>query len=239
MIEKIDNSETNDNNVLIITDHQLNTVPDLPICVTVVHNGFWITTSDGIHTSTTDKTCDRNIVILNPTSMLYVYKLALRHLLLSKQIIPPAKIDNQNLVPHIVVRKDKNSQNQYDAVQSEKFIINEKSLSVKSDFLLIELDEDRDLHMTLIYCKKIRENKEKINLIDAFKTVIRVLNAYPELTDKYRKLPYFGQSCIQYWYDVPDSFPFNIEVPVDYKHVDNKIDTNNFAITSAGSILKN
>lgn len=44
-------------------------------------------------------------------------------------------------------------------------------LSVKSASILIELDEKRDLHMTLICSKKI---KTQVNLVDDVKS-------YPEL----------------------------------------------------------
>ncbi len=66
---------------------------DLPVCLQVEYDGFWTTN------------CNRNSVILKPNSLLYVYKLAFRHLLLSMNVITPHDIDSQNLVPHIVVRK--------------------------------------------------------------------------------------------------------------------------------------
>ena len=133
----------------------INDRPDLPVCVRVDHDGFWITNNNGIHISSLDYNCDRNSVMLTPNSLLYIYKLAFRHLLLSMKVITSYDIDAQNLVPHIVVRKNKADTNSnYNKIQGETFIITDESLSDKTDFLIIELDRERDLHMTVCYSKK-------------------------------------------------------------------------------------
>jgi len=205
-----------------------------PICIQVEHIGFWVT-NNGKHESSIDKNCDKNSVMLSNSCLLYIYKLALRHLLLSMKIISPSKIDAQNLVPHIVVRKSKTDlQSHYDSIKGENFRINENSISIKSDFMLIELDEDRDLHMTMVYCKKI---KDLINLKDAFSFIIKLLNKYPFLINEYSKLEYFGEDQINYWYDTPNSFPFHIKKPVYYKKDNNKNNFSNLNVSLAGSIL--
>lgn len=81
-------------------------VPDLPAIVQISHSGFWITNKEGKHVSTTDKDCDRNSVLLDKQCMFYVWKLAFRHVLLSKGIIIPSHIDNANLVPHLKIREN-------------------------------------------------------------------------------------------------------------------------------------
>ena len=211
----------------------LNDYLNLPVCITLTYNGFWVT-DNGRHISLNDESCDRNSVMLNNDCLLYVYKLALRHLLLSRQIISPYDIDAQNLVPHVVVRKSKHDTNsKYHSVKNEQFIITEDMITVKNDFLLVELDVKRDLHMTLIYNKKI---KSKVNLLDAFKEVISTLNQFPQLIDAYANLDNFGYNEINYWYDTPDSYPLHVSRPIDY--VPNKIiKIIPKHISAAGSIL--
>jgi hypothetical protein len=168
----------------------------------------------GLHTFCTDPQCDNNSVILDPSCLLYVYKIALRHYLLSKHLIDPDDVDNQNLVPHIRVRKDKASRSHYDDIQNKDFRITESDISIKNDFMIVELNSKKtDPHMTLIFCKKLGT---KVDLLAAFKHVLQTLNANPSSIDLYAKLPYFGQSLSQYWYDVAESFPNQIEIPADY-----------------------
>lgn len=208
---------------------------DLPIQVKVCHNAFWITDRNGVHTNTLDKSCDRNSVLLSNYCLLYVYKLALRHLLLSMRVITPSDIDAANLVPHIVVRKNKlDPFSKYDSIQNRSFVIREEDLSVKSDFLLIELDEKQDLHFTLIYSKKINK---RVDLIKAFKTVIKVLNAYPHLVHKYEALAYFGENEVDYWYNTPNSFPFDISPLKDYKP-NSTVNKTEYNVTPGGSIIE-
>ncbi len=208
--------------------------PSFPIYVELKHIGFWITTPEGIHKSTLDENCDRNSVMLSDSCLLYVYKLALRHFLLSRQVITPDEIDAANLVPHIMVRKNKTDPfSKYSRIQGEKFIITEKMLSVKSDFLLIELDEKRDLHMTLIYSKKI---KNRIDLVETFKSVLQTLNQCPSMIEEYSRLEYFGLPEINYWFDTPDSYPLKIKRPLDYIPTP-KEDFKIKNVSPAGSIL--
>lgn len=188
--------------------------PDLPICVQLYHSGFWITDKDGSHVSTKDQSCNRNSVMLKPDCLLYVYKLALRHLLLTLRVITPEDIDAANLVAHVVVRKNpRDPFSKYNTVQDEQFILDETSLSSKTDFLIAELDRKRDLHMTMIYAKKLGK---EINLVEAFRFVIQLLNARPELIDQYMDLTYFGEREIRYWYKTPENYPFNIACICDY-----------------------
>lgn len=212
----------------------LSEMTSLPVCVKLSYNGFWVTSSHDKHVSVNDETCDRNSVMLDTNCLLYVYKLALRHYLLSKRIITPYDIDAQNLVPHVVVRKSRgDTQSKYNTVNGESFIIDESMLSVKNDFLLIELDEKRDLHMTLIYSKKI---KSKCDLKEALKTVIGNLNEYPESIALYSNLDYFGEAEADYWYNTPDSYPLDICRPLNYQPYA-AVKTIPQNITSAGSIL--
>jgi hypothetical protein len=227
------------NNVINFTKRELHKKKDIPtklknfpVLVQVLHDGYWIT-KDNIHTSTNDNNCDNNSIMLSPDSLLYVYKLALRHYLLSKQIISPKDIDPQNLVPHIVVRKNKKDpHNNFDSIQKEKFTINEDKISIKSNFMIIELDESRDLHMTLVFSKGINK---KIDLKTALDTVVSYLNDYPEMIQTYKQLKYFGEDHTLYWYNTPDSFPFKINKPVDFQQ-ERKIEPN-YILSPAGTIL--
>jgi hypothetical protein len=209
---------------------------DFPICVQIKHWGYWMTDANGYHYGTTDKTCERNSIRLTDDCLLYVYKIALRHLLLSMKIISPHEIDAGNLVPHIKVRNNKDDAfSKYDIIQEQKYIIGIDKLSAKNDFLIMELDAVKDLHFTLIYSKKIGK---KINLIDALKKVIKVLNTYPELVNQYSNLTYFGNNCHDFWYnDATENYPFNINPPEDYKSETNLIDIGSIKISPAGSIL--
>lgn len=85
--------------------------------------------------------------------------------------------------------------------------------SINSNFILIELDEKRDLHIILIYSKKI---KNRVNLVESLKYVIQMLNAYPQPIQEYINLPCFGQKTIEYWYETSDSYLFKIRVPENY-----------------------
>lgn len=229
ILQNLKNSDPTSYNLIMIQ-------PDLPVCVELKHRGFWITNDKGEHEPTSDETCDRNSVMFTNDCLLYVYKLALRHLLLSMQVVGPSDIDPANLIPHTVVRKNKTDPfSKFNKIQNEKFIITEEMFSAKSDFLIVELDAKRDLHSTLIYLKKI---KDKVNLLEAIKTVIKVLNAYPHLIKEYSNLPYFGFSNAEYWYENPNSYPFNIAIPENYKpkpKISIKIDPKN--ISEAGSII--
>lgn len=177
------------------------------IDVIVKHNGFWVT-KNGLHIASDDISCQKNSVILDPKTKLYVYKLAFRHLLLSLRIIEPCDIDSQNLVPHIAIRKNKyGSLDSYSQIQNKEFTIGSQDVCVRNDFILLELDRSRDLHTTLIYKKRI---KDKIDLMKCFKLIIRILDLYPNMASEYSSLPYFGQEYTKYWYDTPESFPFII-----------------------------
>lgn len=207
----------------------------LPVCIEIKHCGFWITNSSGIQISTSDENCDRNSVMLSAECLLYTYKLAFRHLLLSMRVITPRDIDAANLVPHIKVRENKNDPfSKYKSLQGKKYIIDNGQVSVKKDFITLEVDEKNDLHCTLIYSKKIGD---RINLLESFKTVIQTLNTYPELIKQYSELPYFGQQCINYWYDCPNGYPFNVLLDKNYVHINNEPNLNSIKISPAGSII--
>ena len=207
----------------------------LPICAELRHNGFWITDANGIHVSTTDEKCTRNSVMLRPECLLYVYKLALRHLLLTMDVIQPSDIDPQNLVPHVMVRKNPtDSSSKYNQIQNEKFFVDQCDLSVKNDFLMIELDKKRDLHMTLIFAKGI---SKKINLAEAFTNIIKLLNHRPDLIESYSSLEYFGQKEIEYWHETKDSYPDNVRRPHDYIPPVVEV-VKNYSVTSAGSVIR-
>ncbi len=209
----------------------------LPVAITVSHKGFWITDNEQ-HVATIDKNCNRNSVMLTTNCLPYIYKIAFRHLLLSLQVIDPSDIDNANLVPHIKVRRDsKDSFSHYDSIQEAQFIINENDVSIKNDFITLELDRKKDLHTTLIYSKKI---KQRVDLLKAFKFIIQLLNQYPELISRYASLENFGKNVISYWYECSKTnsqsqYPFNIELPLDYKPL--QVEKPIFKITPGGSII--
>lgn len=211
----------------------------LPVLVTVQHDGFWITDKSGAHVTTSDVKCDRNSIMLKNTSLLYVYKLALRHLLLSRKLVTVSNIDAANLVSHVKIRKDANDKfSKHESIQGQSFIIDEKSLSAKNDFLIIELSEEADLHFTMIYSKKI---KSRVDLVGVFKEMITMLDKHPELIQEYSNLPYFGEAATEYWYENGDKYPFNVTPPADYigKKLNDKLSLDDYKISPAGVILRN
>lgn len=208
---------------------------DLPALIEVKHDGFWITDENGAQVATHDVNCERNSVMISKDSLLWVYKIAFRHLLLTRQMISPKDIDAANLVPHVRVRKDpKDAFSKHQHLHGLKFILTEDMLSAKKDFLIAEIDEDRDLHFTLIFAKGVGK---KINLIEIFKNTIRVLNSRPELISLYRKIDNFGIELSQYWYETGDQYPFNLVIPSDWKSNVVQEDFSGFKTTPAGSII--
>lgn len=206
---------------------------DLPLFVELQHVGFWITDEEGQHISTLDPKCDRNSVMLDPKCLLYVYKLALRHLLITMQVVTIDEIDPANLVPHVMVRKSPTDAfSKHDYVQNRKFFIGEKDISCKKDFLLIELDEKKDLHMTMIYSKGVGE---RVDLLVAFRQVIKLLNGNPGLIEKYSNLPYFGMDAMQYWAETKDLYPNNVVPPEGWKP--RKEEVIEYETTAAGSVV--
>lgn len=176
------------------------------------------------------------IVLCSQMIVYSIYKIALRHLLLSLKIISPYDIDPANLVPHMLIRKNKNDPfSKYHKVQNKKVIITEDMLSARTDFLTIEIDEKQDLHSTLIYSKKIGN---RVDLIAAIKLVIRTLNQYPDHIQEYAKLSYFGQDAIQYWYDNGTNYPFNITPPIGYKPIEHNNDIFPINVLPSGTIIK-
>lgn len=205
---------------------------DLPVGFTFNHCGYWIT-EDGVHKGVDDSNVDRNAVMVDTSCLLYVYKLALRHYLLSRGIIKPSDIDAQNLVPHVVVRKNKHDRfSQYQKIQGRNFIVKEADISIRSDFMLIELDKEKDLHFTLIWSKKIRT---KIDLLEAFKYVLRVLNDHPEMIEQYQALNDFGIGEIEHWYETGDQYPYNLQAAKG--EIKEEVNIELPERTAAGSIL--
>lgn len=82
-----------------------NKLPVFPLQVKVEHQGFWVTV-DNKHVATTDPSCGRNSVMLQPNCLLSLWKLAFRHYLISKGFLTVDDLDAANLIPHIRVRKD-------------------------------------------------------------------------------------------------------------------------------------
>lgn len=233
--KKIKKDKKNQNIVVPSLIKFENEIRDLPICVEVKHCGFWITNEIGLHMHTWDENCNKNSVMLTNDCLLYIYKIALRHLLLSIQAITPKDVDSANLVPHIKIRNNPTDPfSKYKMIQGKKYIISSDMVSVKNDFITIEIDKKNDLHCTLIYSKKI---KERIDLLEAFKTVIKTLNQHPGLIKQYIELPYFGEECINYWYDCPNGYPFNIPLDPKYVSKNDEPDFNKIKTTIGGSII--
>ena len=217
----------------IFKEQELIECKSLPLYVKLTHKGFWVTNSDGVHQPSQDEGCNRNSIMISEDCLLYVYKLAFRHLLLSMKIVHPDEIDSANLVPHVVVRKNKDDPfSKYKSIQNEHFLIDESAISSKNDFIIVELDKKRDLHMTLIFSKGLGK---KMNLVEAFTNVIKLLNYSPELIDVYTSLAYFGNKEINYWYETGNLYPNNIYIPVDYVPPVKQV--HELKITNAGSII--
>lgn len=206
--------------------------------VEVKHMGYWITDEKGVHRATTDESCNRNSIMLTSDCLLYVYKLALRHLLLSRGVITEEDIDPANAIPHIKVRSDaKDPFSKYKKIQGKKFLVEESMLSVKSDFLTIELDEKLDLHCTMIYSKGL---KKRVDSLEAFKEMLTLLNKNPDMIQEYAALPYFGQDAIAYWVETKDAYPKNITPPKDWKPAQKITDEEKFSkfkVSPAGSVI--
>lgn len=185
-----------------------------PRIIKIEHKGFWMSDANGKHYAETDKKCSRNSVMLSETCPLYILKLAMRHRAVCHKYLPLVKIDAQNSVPHIVVRKSPaDSNNQFDNIQGEEFKIDESSLSLKKQFLIVELDRDRDLHMTMLYNSNLPND---INLKEEFAHVVRLLDQRPDFAKLYSELPYFGIDAAAYWLESADSYPENITQPIDW-----------------------
>lgn len=214
----------------------LNKQSDFPVAFNIEHDGFWTTRADGYHVGIKDEGCNKNSVIINSKSLPYVYKVAIRHYLLSYKKIKPELIDAQNLVPHVVVRKSRDDpKSNYDTIEKEQFIINEDSISVKKKFMIMELDKIKDLHMTIIFDKSGNISKN-VDLLNVFKFVIRLLNVYPELIEKYSSLKYFGQEYVDYWYHSESNlYPFkSLDNPTKFE----KPEPIKYKTTAAGSIIQ-
>jgi len=238
-VEKIEQSD-----IYNVPNCNLTNSLNFPVQVEIKHKGFWVTDMNGIHVPLEDQKCDNNSVMLTNDCLLYIYKLALRHYLLAHKIIDVSDIDNANLVPHIRVRKDKNdSFSKYNFVQNKIYIIKQQDISIKNDFMTIEIDRKKDLHFTMIFSKGI---KSKVDLLKAFKTVLAILNMYPNLMHEYSLLPYFGEQAMEYWYGdsstlnhlgVTQVYPFNVTPPQNY--VLSKENVNTVCKTTiAGSIIE-
>lgn len=228
-------STKNDKSTIIYPDifDNVSEQKSLPIYAPLYHQGFWTTDNHGMHVASLDEHCNRNSVMLRPDCLFYVYKIAFRHLLLSMDVIEPSDIDAANLVPHVVVRKNStDSFSKYTTIGSHPFLITRKDLSSKQDFLMIELDKKRDLHMTLIFSKGIGK---RVNLVEAFINLIKLLNYMPDLIDSYASLSYFGQKEIHYWYETRASYPHNIIMPNNYQVPTKEVVT--YQVSNAGSIL--
>jgi hypothetical protein len=217
---------------------------DLPVCVQLDHVGFWITDADGRHVATSDETCARNSVMPTRESLLYVYKLAYRHLMLARAVLRPSDVDAANLVPHVRVRKDpRDAFSHYRSAQGARFVVDRAQLSAKSDFLIIELDAARDLHFTVLYAKGLKKRAASagLDLVDAFCHVLQMLNAHPHLIREYAALPYFGQAAIAYWAAKPGGYPHNVTPPADWRPAPAAPTAATaaaaFELTAAGSIV--
>lgn len=190
-----------------------NKPPVFPLQVKVEHQGFWVTV-DNKHVATTDPLCSRNSVMLQPTCLLSLWKLAFRHSLISKGFLTVDDLDAANLVPHIRVRKDPSDGFSHYEDVKRTYLLSREHFSSRKDFLTIELDIKKNLHFTLVYSKGIGG---KMNLLSAFEETMRILNNDPNLVDQYTSLPYFGEQAASYWQLTKDKYPTNIVPPTDFK----------------------
>ena len=145
-----------------------NKPPVFPLQVKVEHQGFWVTVNNK-HVATTDPLCSRNSVMLQPTCLLSLWKLAFRHSLISKGFLTVDDLDAANLVPHIRVRKDPSDGFSHYEDVKRTYLLSREHFSSRKDFLTIELDIKKNLHFTLVYSKGIGG---KMNLLSAFEETI-------------------------------------------------------------------
>jgi hypothetical protein len=193
------------------------------IFIRITHQGWWITRG-GRHVATDDHLCDRNSVILDRACLLYIYKLALRHLLLARGRLHPRDVDPQNLVPHILARDPKStsrSHDLYDELQGATYLLTRDMVSDDGKMLILELDADADLHCTMVFKRPPKaksKSKTKAPAFDYTAALIQVildLDAHPERIAEYAALEYFGQDEISYWAE-PGSYPLHITKPKDW-----------------------
>lgn len=200
----------------------------LPLLVTVTHDGFWDADEKGFKYNT-DINCDRNSVILAKDCLLTIYKIGLRHLLLSMDVIQPGDIVLPNLIPHIIVRKNKYDPNTiYDSIQKQKVLITQKNILINRDSISLLLDQKTNLTMLLLNDKNL---KSSVDLFQALTRVVQLLNSRPELIEQYAKLENFGDNETEYWYQTKELYPNNIVMPKDHVVSDDR------KVSSAGTIL--
>jgi len=102
----------------------------------------------------------------------------------------------------------------------------------EKDFLLMELDEKKDLHMTMIYSKGIGK---RVDLLEVFRQAIKLLNGDPKLIEEYSSLPYFGMEAMQYWAETRDEYPKNVVPREGWKPM--KEEVVEYQTTIAGSVV--
>jgi hypothetical protein len=200
----------------------------LPLLVEFNHDGFWDVDEKGYRYNT-DVNCDRNSVIVSKDCLFSIYKIALRHLLLSMDVIQPDDVVLPNLIPYLNVRKNKYDPNSiYDSIKKRKFLITQKNILVEQNSLSLMLDQQTDLRILLICDKNITLS---VDLAEVFIKVIQLLNAHPDFIKEYAKLEDFGKNEVAYWYSTKSLYPNNIVMPKKYTIVDDR------KVSSAGSIL--
>ena len=183
----------------------------------VQHTGFWITVH-GKHKATDDYKCERNSVMLDSKTKAYQLKLRVRHYLLSEQQMTQSDVDEQNLVPHIQIRK-KNAMRtdfEYKAIQGAEYVIDRDAVFIGPDCIMLVLDHKRKIHYSLIYKDGISGR------VDLLAVVVKVWNdmedASPQSSAEYAALPNFGgdTNVLQYWSEPGSYQAQRITPPSDY-----------------------
>lgn len=235
-VQVIKDSTKNDNEKKIISEPEKPSC--FPLAILLTHNGFWIT-ENGQHQAIPDEKCrNSNSVVLDPTCLLYIWKLALRHKLISLKVIEEADIDAPNLVPHVKIRENYNSGfAAYQEINKKIFLLSKSDFSLKKDFLTIELDRKKNWHCTMIYSKGIGKQTNGFNLMEAFEETVTLLNRSPKLIQEYSALPHFGKDALRYWVSTSDQFPNNIIPPEDWEPVVLESDTQPFPNTLPGGTI--
>ena len=141
----------------------------------------------------------------------------------------------QNYVPHIVVRSNASGLGEYENIQEKLFKVTEQDSSVKSNFVILELDRERDLHMTLIFAKGLSRKCD--DLVYEIKQVFKMFDENMGIAKEYAALPNFGIDTVPYWFATKSEYSNNITKPYGWLETPAaKLDLSQYELGPSGVI---